>query len=221
MTISINHISKSFGKVVALKDFTCSLTIGKATGIIGPNGSGKSTLLNHLIGVAKADSGSIDFPKNLQMLPIGLCPEESFFYDSLSIIHNLELISTLRGNEDREEISRVIELMNLEALKKRSFKSLSLGQKQRTKIAASLLGNPEIIILDEPHNGLDPPGFIALRKIVKDLKSWDTTLLIASHLLTEIRNLCDEVILIDKGELRRHIDLTKENDVDLESFFQN
>lgn len=221
MSISIQHISKTYSKTVALQDVTFDFSLGKVTGIIGANGSGKSTLIKCLIGELTPDKGQIYFDGGIANVPIGLCPEETFFYKNLSIDTNLELIKRLRAVKDSNEVPRVKKLLKIEGYSNKKIKSLSMGQQQRAKLAASLIGNPKIILFDEPHNGLDPTGFIDFRKIVTLLKSESATVVITSHLLHEVKSLCDEIIILDQGKFIQKIDLKENVHVDLEDFFKD
>lgn len=217
--ISLQNVSLNYGKSIALDHFSCDFPIGKVTGIIGPNGSGKTSAINCLMGLQRPKEGTISFPEALKNAPIGFCLEQVALHNSLSAVANLKRVASLRGIDDPHEIDRWVDSLDVSSYAKKHLSKLSMGQRQRVKIAATLIGLPEIIIFDEPHNGLDPIGFRDFRNLVMELKTRETTVLIASHLLDEVRKMCDNVVLIKNGRMIHQLDLQNEPASDLELYF--
>ncbi len=176
---------------------------GQVHGILGPNGSGKTTILGIILGVLKADQGSFDWfgnpvlHRNLQR--IGAILETPNFYPYLSAVKNLEIARLIKGVE-RDRIDSVLDQVNLAERKNDRFFTYSLGMKQRLAIASALLNEPEILILDEPTNGLDPQGIAEVRELILKIARKGTTILIASHLLDEIEKVCSHVTILKRGK---------------------
>lgn len=202
--LSLNGISKSYGAIQALKQVSFSVPQGSVFGILGPNGSGKTTLLGTILDVLKADSGSYTWFSNTQpedaRKQIGSLLETPNFYHYLSAMDNLEIASAIkeRGREDR---IRVLEQVNLLQRKDSKFQTYSLGMKQRLAIASTLLGNPKVLVLDEPTNGLDPAGIAEIRELIRHLNNEGITIIMASHLLDEVEKVCTHVAILKKGDL--------------------
>ena len=183
---------------------------GSIYGFLGPNGSGKSTTIRLILGLLKKQSGKValfdenfDGKSRLKSLgKIGALIENPSLYDHLDAAENLKISANYRQNISPERIEEVLEIVKLTHAKDKKIKAYSLGMKQRLGLAISLLSNPELIILDEPTNGLDPKGIIEMRELIKDLnKKFGTTIFISSHLLSEIEKTCTHVGIISKGKM--------------------
>jgi ABC-type multidrug transport system ATPase subunit len=202
--LEINSIKKSYGMVQALKGVSFQIPQGSVFGILGPNGSGKTTLLGILLDVLLADEGSFHWtnyqsPK-LARQHIGSLLETPNFYHYLSAEDNLKISASIkqRGHED---IEKVLKLVNLYERRTSKFSTFSLGMKQRLAIGAALLGNPDILVLDEPTNGLDPVGIAEIRELILQLNRQGITIIIASHLLDEIEKVSTHVAILKSGNL--------------------
>lgn len=200
--LNIQKLSKSYGRVKALQDFDMELESGQIHGILGPNGSGKTTTLGIVLGVLNADAGQFEWfgnpVLNRSLKRIGAILETPNFYPYLSATQNLEIVRIIKG-APKERIDEVLEQVNLSARKNDKFAAYSLGMKQRLAIASALLNNPEILVLDEPTNGLDPQGIAEVRELITKIASEGTTILIASHLLDEIEKVCSHVTILKRG----------------------
>ena len=183
---------------------------GSIYGFLGPNGSGKSTTIRLILGLLKRKSGEVTLFGNAfkgknrikSLDKIGALIEEPSLYKHLNAIENLKIAANYRQNISSERISEVLEIVKLTHAKKKKVKAYSLGMKQRLGLAISLLSNPELIILDEPTNGLDPKGIIEMRELIKELnKTYGTTFFISSHLLSEIEKTCTHVGIIREGKM--------------------
>lgn len=197
MLIQLNNLSKNYESTEALKNLSFSIKHGAVCGIIGPNGSGKTTFLSILCKILEPTSGSIQIEGNKS---IGALVEGPYFYGHLTVKQNLTLISHLR-NITKPNISKALEIVNLSEQVNKKYKDLSLGMKQRLGIAATLIGDNDIIVLDEPTNGVDSIGITEIREIVSQLYHLQKTVLIASHLLNEIESLCSDLIILNNGNL--------------------
>ena len=178
---------------------------GSVFGILGPNGSGKTTLLGIIMDVIKATKGSYTWigqpGSDAQRRQIGTLLETPNFYHYLSGERNLRIAAAIkqRGHDD---IDRVLHTVNLYQRKTSKFSTFSLGMKQRLAIAAALLGNPDILVFDEPTNGLDPAGIAEIRELIKELNRQGKTIIMASHILDEVERVCTHVAIIQKGDLK-------------------
>jgi ABC-type multidrug transport system ATPase subunit len=202
--LSINNISKSYGPVQALKGVSFDVPAGSVFGILGPNGSGKTTLLATVLDVLKADSGSFSWLDGMKpeqaRSQIGSLLETPNFYHYLSAMDNLKIAAAIkgRGQGDRE---RVLKQLGLFERKDSKFQTYSLGMKQRLAIAAALLGDPNVLVLDEPTNGLDPVGIAEIREMIRELNRQGITIIMASHLLDEVEKVCTHVSILKRGDL--------------------
>ncbi len=202
--LTINNLTKKFGYLTAVKDLTFTINKGNVYGILGPNGSGKSTTLGVVLNVVNKTSGSFDwFDGNVSthnaLKKVGAIIERPNFYPYMSAHQNLNLVCKIKG-VDPIKIDDKLELVGLLDRKDSKFRTFSLGMKQRLAIASALLNDPEILILDEPTNGLDPQGIHQIREIIKDVASNGTTILLASHLLDEVEKVCTHVVVLREGE---------------------
>ena len=202
--LSIEKLSKNYGRVQALKGVSFSVPKGTVFGILGPNGSGKTTMLGIIMDILKSTGGTYtlfdEVPDETLRRRIGTFLETPNFYHYLSAQKNLEIAAALkeRGHDD---IPRVLEMVNLTQRKDSRFSTYSLGMKQRLAIASCLLGDPEVLILDEPTNGLDPVGIAEIRQLIKQLHQQGKTIIMASHLLDEVEKVCTHVAILKKGDL--------------------
>jgi ABC-2 type transport system ATP-binding protein len=203
--LSINNISKSYGAIRALNDVSFSVPRGSVFGILGPNGSGKTTLLGIVMEVLHASSGSFSWdgqPGSSDLRKkIGTLLETPNFYHYLSGRNNLEIAAAIK-QRGQNDINRVLETVNLLQRGNSKFSSYSLGMKQRLAIASALLGDPEILVFDEPTNGLDPAGIAEIRELIKQLNRQGKTIVMASHILDEVEKVCSHVAIIQKGVLK-------------------
>jgi len=206
--IEIKNLHKSFKKFKALNGVSLSVNEGEIFGFLGCNGAGKSTTIRCLLTLIKPDSGEILFKgKNINecrsefLSSVGCIVEKPDFYTAMSLETNLKLSAILYGkNPSKEEIYACLDLVGLKGKENVKFKACSQGMKQRLGIAAALIHNPEIIILDEPSNGLDPRGMIELRNLILKMKNeLKKTIIISSHILSEVERIVDSMIIIDRG----------------------
>lgn len=206
--IEIKNLHKSFKKFKALNGVSMTVNQGEIFGFLGCNGAGKSTTIRCLLTLIKPDSGEILFKgKNINecrsefLSSVGCIVEKPDFYKAMSLETNLKLSAMLYGkNPNKEEIYACLDLVGLKGKEKVKFKACSQGMKQRLGIAAALIHNPEIIILDEPSNGLDPRGMIELRNLILKMKNeLKKTIIISSHILSEVELIVDSMIIIDRG----------------------
>lgn len=202
MILETKQLSKSYGPVRAAEDISLSVAGGTAFGLLGPNGSGKTTTLGIVMSVLKADSGSFQWfgesPGPSTYRRIGSLVEVPTFFNYLSLKRNLEVIARIRGT-DLPDINRVLDLTGLLKRSSSRFDTLSLGMKQRLALASAMLGNPEVLVLDEPANGLDPEGIAEVRKIIIEQKNQGKTIIMASHILDEVEKVCNHVVILKKG----------------------
>jgi ABC-2 type transport system ATP-binding protein len=203
--LSINGIAKSYGPVRALNGVSFDVPKGSVFGILGPNGSGKTTLLGIIMDVLRANSGSFLWfgqpgsPE--QRKKIGTLLETPNFYSYLSGTDNLKITQAISGRGSKKDIEDVLKKVNLYDRRWSSFKSFSLGMKQRLAIGAALLGNPQVLVLDEPTNGLDPVGIAEILKLIVELKEQGHTIIMASHLLDEVEKVCTHAAILKTGNL--------------------
>jgi ABC-type multidrug transport system ATPase subunit len=202
--LTVENLYKNYSSVQALKNVSFSVPSGSVFGILGPNGSGKTTLLGIIMDVLKATKGSYKLfdnePTADQRKQIGTLLETPNFYHYLSAQKNLEIAAAIKG-QDQSDIPRVLEMVNLTQRKDSKFSTYSLGMKQRLAIASCLLGDPHVMVFDEPTNGLDPVGIAEIRELIKKLYLQGKTIIMASHLLDEVEKVCTHVAILKKGEL--------------------
>ena len=202
--LSLENVRKDYGRIQALKGVSFNVPKGTVFGILGPNGSGKTTLLGIIMDILKPTAGSYqlmgEVPNETHRSQIGTFLETPNFYHYLTAVQNLKIAAAIKGRGE-EDIPRVLEMVNLAQRKDSRFNTYSLGMKQRLAIASCLLGNPEILILDEPTNGLDPVGIAEIRALIKKLHLEGKTIIMASHLLDEVEKVCTHVAILKKGEL--------------------
>lgn len=202
--VSTHSLSKYFGSVCALDGVTLAIPANSIFGILGPNGSGKTTLLSILMSVLYPQSGSVSImgqaPSNEVRKKIGCLLETPCFYGYMSAEDNLRIAAKIK-DIDSADIRRVMERLDLWERRASKFSTFSLGMKQRLAIASALLGNPSLVVLDEPTNGLDPQGISLVRELIRELRKDGKTIIIASHLLDEVERVCTHVAILKKGKL--------------------
>jgi ABC-2 type transport system ATP-binding protein len=203
--LSLQSVSKSYGKIQALNQVSFEVPEGAVFGILGPNGSGKTTLLSIILDVLHADGGQfLWFGKEGspdQRKKIGSLLETPNFYHYLTAVNNLKITHAISLRGDLNAINEVLHTVNLHERKDSRFNTYSLGMKQRLAIAGALLGSPQVLVLDEPTNGLDPVGIAEIRSLILELKRKGHTIIMASHLLDEVEKVCTHVAILNKGKL--------------------
>jgi ABC-2 type transport system ATP-binding protein len=212
--ISTTRLTKAFGRLVAVNDLNLQVLRGDVFGFLGPNGSGKTTTIRMLLGLIHPTAGraSLFGMDTAYQLPailhrLGAIVETPVFYPYLSGIDNLRVIAAnsgmVLGKANDRRLEEVLELVELRAYGKLAYRKFSLGMKQRLGIASALLTDPELVMLDEPTNGLDPAGMIEIRHLIERLSSLGKTIFLSSHLLAEIQQVCNRVAILQKGNLVR------------------
>src|SRR5918996_5662594 len=205
--IEIRGMSKRFGKVEAVRDLSFEVEAGRVTGFLGPNGAGKSTTLRTLLGLIHANSGQGTFGgRRYEELPhpsahVGVVLEEASFHPGRSGRNHLRVLSAA-GNHPDGRVEEVLDAVGLTAAANRRVKGYSMGMRQRLAIAAALLGAPEVLILAEPANGLDPPGIRWMRDMLRSEAARGRAVLVSSHLLSEVAQVADDVVVLARGVLR-------------------
>ena len=200
--LEVKNLTKKF-KHIAVNNISFDVEKGNVYGLLGPNGSGKSTTFGMLLSTINPTSGSWKWfgkegTDTDTLKKIGAIIEQPNFYPYLSAEKNLQIVAEINGVSEKR-IDEVLEVVNLLARKKDAFKTYSLGMKQRLAIASALLANPEVLILDEPTNGLDPEGIIQIRELINQIAKSGTPIIVASHLLDEIEKICSHVIVLKQG----------------------
>lgn len=203
--LSIKNLNKRYGKLQAVKNVSLEIHKGNVYGILGPNGSGKSTTLGIVLNVVNKTSGEYSWfggtmKTHDALKKVGAIIERPNFYPYMTAKENLELVCKIKGI-NYSKVQEKLEVVGLIDRKDSKFKTFSLGMKQRLAIASALLNDPEILILDEPTNGLDPQGIHQIRDIIRLIASQGTTILLASHLLDEVEKVCSHVLVLRKGEI--------------------
>ena len=206
IAISFEGLVKQYGKQRAVDNLTASVQAGRITGFLGPNGAGKSTSLRCLVGLSNPTSGSVKIlGSTYQSLDnplskVGTVLDSRGFHPALTGKQNLKVVAAAAGIAD-SRVDEVLSQVELTDAKDKRMKNYSLGMKQRLALAGAILGDPEILILDEPANGLDPAGIAWLRSFLRSLAAGGRTILVSSHQLAELQNTVDDVIVIHKGKL--------------------
>ena len=201
--LTIKNLIKKFGPITAINDLSFTIEKGNVYGILGPNGSGKSTTLGVVLNVVNRTAGEYHWfdgtgSTHNALKKVGAIIERPNFYPYMTAVQNLELVCQIKG-VPKDNIEKNLETVGLLDRKHSKFRTFSLGMKQRLAIASALLNDPEILILDEPTNGLDPQGIHQIRGIIKRIAAEGTTILLASHLLDEVEKVCTHVVILRKG----------------------
>jgi ABC-2 type transport system ATP-binding protein len=205
--IEINAVSKRFGSVQAVSDLSFQVEEGRVTGFLGPNGAGKSTTIRILLGLVHQDGGAATFDGTSYgdldepSAQIGAVLEDASFHPGRSGRNHLRILAAAGGHPDGR-VDEVLETVGLTEARNRRVKGYSMGMRQRLAIAAALLGDPGVLILDEPANGLDPPGIRWMRQLMRSEAARGRAVLVSSHLLSEVSQSVDDVVVISHGELR-------------------
>lgn len=202
--LEINNLTKKFGTFTAVNDISFSVEKGNVYGLLGPNGSGKSTTLGMILNVLNPTNGSWKWfgksSDNNSLKKIGAIIESPKFYPYLTAEKNLQIVADIK-EVPYPKIDEKLELVGLLDRKKNKFEQYSLGMKQRLAIAGALLNDPEVLILDEPTNGLDPQGIIQIRELIQKIAKMGTTIILASHLLDEVEKVCSHVVVLKQGKM--------------------
>jgi ABC-2 type transport system ATP-binding protein len=201
--LSIRNLSKKYGRIRAVDELSMEIPKGSVYGILGPNGSGKTTTLGLVLSVINPSAGSFSWfggiPSKADRTRIGAILEVPVFYPYLSGEKNLRIIASIKGCSC-EKIPELLDMVKLTERKNSRFRTYSLGMKQRLAIAAAMLGNTEVLILDEPTNGLDPQGIAEIRELILRIAAEGMTIILASHLLDEVQKTCSHVAVLNKGK---------------------
>ena len=208
--IEVKHVTKKYGKAIAVEDISFSIKEGEIVGLLGPNGAGKSTTMNMLTGFIEQTEGEIIIdgydmlkkPKKAKK-EIGYMPEGVPLYTDLTVREFVQYMAEIKQVDKKtrkEKVSQIIEQTGLKEVEKKLIKNLSRGYKQRVSMAGALVGTPKILILDEPTVGLDPKQITEIRNLIKELGKTHTVIL-SSHILSEVSQICNKVIIINKGKI--------------------
>lgn len=201
--LKITGLSKRYGSIQAVDKLDLEINHGEIFGLLGPNGSGKTTTLGIILGITKQNEGSFEWfaekPSDAVRQRLGATLEQPVFYPYLTAVNNLRINARIK-NIPFDDIHRVLQIVGLYHRRDDKFRTYSLGMKQRLAIASALLGNPEVLILDEPTNGLDPQGIFEIRNLIRKIGSEGATIIIASHLLDEVQKVCSHVAVMHKGK---------------------
>lgn len=205
--LTVENLHKNYGYIKALQGVSFTVPEGAVFGILGPNGSGKTTLLGIIMNIIKATSGSFklfdEVPTENHRKKIGTLLETPNFYHYLNADQNLRIAAAIKGR-GKEDIDRVLKVVDLEQRRASRFRTYSLGMKQRLALASCMLGNPDVLVFDEPTNGLDPVGIAETRELIKKLNKEGKTIIMASHMLDEVEKVCTHVAILQKGTLITH-----------------
>lgn len=212
--ICVDGLIKEYAGIKVVDGVSFSVNKGEIYGLLGRNGAGKTTIMKILLGLANPTSGKVsilgkDMSVNSEkkvLKKVGCIIENPGFYSNLTGTENLEIFAKLRGL-DQDSVKKALELVNLPYKDKKIFSKYSLGMKQRLAIANAIMHNPEILVLDEPINGLDPIGIAEVRELLKKLKESGVSILISSHILSELENVADRISIIDFGKMIEEINM--------------
>jgi ABC-2 type transport system ATP-binding protein len=202
VVLKVDSLTKDYGSFKAVDNLSFEFRSGEVYGILGPNGSGKTTTLAMLSDVVRPSSGTFSWfgtsPDTNQRKRLGVMLEKPNFYDYLNAIDNLKIVADIRGI-DYSDIEPTLKQIGLFERRKSRFKTFSLGMKQRLAIGATILGDPDVLVLDEPTNGLDPEGIAEVRNLIINLAKGGKTIILASHLLDEVQKVCTQMVVLKKG----------------------
>ena len=202
--LSINQLSKRYGRIQAVNQLSMNIKKGQVFGILGPNGSGKTTTLSMVLDLVRPDNGTFEWfeeaPSKESRKRIGAVIETPNFFPYLSARKNLEIVAKIKGY-DYDDIDNALTIAGLFERRNDKFKTYSFGMKQRLAVASALLNKPDVMILDEPTNGLDPQGIAQIRELVLQVAKEGITIILASHLLDEVQKICDHVAVLNKGNI--------------------
>ena len=205
--LETRSLTKTYGPITAVEDLSLGIPAGEVFGLLGPNGSGKTTTISMLLGLVRPSSGSISLfgndagPTKEALRRVGAIVESPAFYPYLSGRDNLRYFQGISRRGAESEVNQLLELVELSGRRDSAYQTYSLGMKQRLGIAYSMLGQPDLVFLDEPTNGLDPAGVVEVRGLIKRLSAGGRTIVLSSHLLHEVEQVCENVAIIDHGRL--------------------
>ena len=203
--IQTEGLTKQYGKIVAVDNLSLTVPRGHVFGLLGPNGSGKTTTMGMLLGLTRPTAGSFrlfgPYPPPGALRRVGAIVETPTFYPYLSGRQNLAYFQGILGRGTSQELDDLLERVGLADRGNDRFHTYSLGMKQRLGLAYALLGDPELLFLDEPTNGMDPAGMAEIRELIRSLGTEDRTVFLSSHLLNEVEQVCDSVVILSKGKL--------------------
>jgi ABC-2 type transport system ATP-binding protein len=210
--VAIEHLTKRYGEFTALSDFSLTIAAGQILGLIGPNGAGKTTAIRILVGLSRPTSGTariagadcVTEARRIKQL-VGYMPDQFGSYDNMRVHEYLDFFGAAFGIRPRQRVDRIRDVMEITgtaSMRDKYVESLSHGMAQRVGIARTLIHDPQVLILDEPANGLDPQARIEMRDLLLRLASMGKTLLVTSHILPELARICDRMAIITHGQLR-------------------
>lgn len=219
MSVRIEHLNKTIGKQQVLRDVSLSIRDGEVVGLLGPNGAGKSTLMKILVGLWKEDNAqcTIDVPKE-----IGYLPEQNPLYEEMYVAEYLQFMAKLDKEQRtknkgqyaiKERVETLIGRVGLTPERHKKIGQLSKGYKQRVGLAQALLGDPDLLILDEPTTGLDPNQLVDIRQLIRELGK-DRTVILSTHIMQEVREMCDRVVILDHGEIKADMPIGEIEDLE-------
>jgi len=212
MSVQLEHINKHFGQQHVLRDVTLDIPEGQVLGLLGPNGAGKSTLMKILVGLVRPENGHVSVPEH-----IGYLPENNPLYDEMYVVEYLRFMAKLERVEYPEtRVEELIERVGLTPERHKHIRALSKGFRQRVGLAQALLGDPDLLILDEPTTGLDPNQLVEIRGLIRALGR-DRTVILSTHIMQEVREMCDRVVILDHGAIKA--DSPIDRIADLEALF--
>lgn len=217
--LEINHLVKRIGAKSIIKDISFSVNEGEIFGLLGPNGAGKTTIIRSIVKLTNKTSGEVKIlGKNIDdsyteaIQQVGAIVENPEFYPYMTGLQNLKTFASMSRNKiSNERLNEIIQLVHLDKAINNKVKTYSLGMRQRLGVAQALIHEPKLLIFDEPTNGLDPEGMKEFRLQMKTLASQGVSVLVSSHLLTEMEQLCDRFAIIERGELTHIADMKQEN----------
>ena len=202
--IQVSHVNKSFGSQQVLRDICLEIPAGQVVGLLGPNGAGKSTLMKILIGLWKPDKETKDNAQGTIQVPsrIGYLPENNPLYEEMYVAEYLLFMAKMTQIGDgRLKMEDLIDRVGLTPERHKHIRELSKGYRQRVGLAQALLGDPELLILDEPTTGLDPNQLVEIRTLIRELGK-DRTVILSTHIMQEVREMCDRVVILDHGQIK-------------------
>lgn len=220
MSVRIEHLNKTIGKQQVLRDISLSINDGEVVGLLGPNGAGKSTLMKILVGLWEENKEQrtknkeqcvIEVPKE-----IGYLPEQNPLYEEMYVAEYLRFMAQLdkeQKTKSKERVEVLIERVGLTPERHKKIGQLSKGYKQRVGLAQALLGDPDLLILDEPMTGLDPNQLTEIRSLIRELGK-DRTVILSTHIMQEVREMCDRVVILDHGQIKTDMPISEIDDLE-------
>lgn len=214
--LEINGLTKVYKGKKAIQNISLTIKKGEIIGLVGPNGAGKTTLMKIIVGITRNYKGKVIFHQtNAKKRTVGCIIENPSFYPNLTGMDNLRYFAEFSGGYNEKEVTDIIQMLNMGGFIHKKVKNYSLGMKQRLGLAQALLNEPELLILDEPTNGLDPEGVVEIRNIIRAIvQQRQISVLISSHILSEIEIICDQVAFLQNGNLVEMLNLKAQSDSD-------